>query len=117
MSYQKIKFCGTKGNYESDQKNRGIKIISDDSDYQEPNPDFCQTFSFDGRYTQWKGYGIMSVINFLNGINKTSIKKSKFVKIFDDSTTNFEDALISTSVVEAATKSLKNNSSWQKVNL
>jgi len=117
MSYQKIKFCGTKGNYESDQKIRGIKIISDDSDFQEPNPDFCQPFCFDGRYTQWKGYGVKSVVNFLNGVNKTSVSKSKFLKIFDSNCSYFEDALISTAVVEAATKSLKNNFSWQKIKL
>ena len=117
MSYQKIKFCGTKGNYESDQKIRGIKVISDDSDFQEPNPDFCQPFCFDGRYTQWKGYGVKSVVNFLNGVNKTSVSKSKFLKIFDSNCSYFEDALISTAVVEAATKSLKNNFSWQKIKL
>ena len=117
MSYQKIKFCGTKGNYESDQKIRGIKVISDDSDFQEPNPDFCQSFCFDGRYTQWKGYGVKSVVNFLNGVHKTSGNKSKFSKVFDSNCSNFEDALISTAVVEAATKSLKNNFSWQKIKL
>ena len=47
MSNQKIKFCGTKGNFESDQKSRGIKIISDSSNFEEPNPDFCQTYSYD----------------------------------------------------------------------
>ena len=114
MSYQKIKFCGTKGNYESDQKDRGIKVISDDNDFQEPNPDFCQSFCFDGYHTQWKGYGIKSVLNFLNGINRTS--KTKLLKIFHSSTAKFEDALISTAIVEAATKSLKKNSSWQKIN-
>ena len=69
MSYQKIKFCGTKGNYESDQKNRGIKIISDNNDFQEPNPDFCQTFSLDEKNIYWKGYGIKSITNFLNIVN------------------------------------------------
>ena len=110
ISYQKIKFCGTKGNYESDQKSRGIKIISDDSNYQEPNPDFCQFFYFDG-HAEWKGYGIESVVNFLDNINK-----SKLFKIFNSSAARFEDALVSTAVVEAASKSLKKNSIWQKIN-
>ena len=117
MSYQKIKFCGTKGNYESDQKLRGIKITSDENEFQEPNPDFCQSFCFDGKHTQWKGYGIKSVINFLEIANKDKDKKFKISKDFDGSTASFEEALISTAVVEAATKSLKNNFSWQKVNL
>lgn len=116
MSYQKIKFCGTKGNYESDQKIRGIKIISDGNDFQEPNPDFCQTFCFDEKHIQWKGYGIKSVMNFLNGIKESLVSKSKLIEIFHTNSSRFEDALISTAVIEAATKSLKNNSIWQKVN-
>jgi D-galacturonate reductase len=117
MSYQKIKFCGTKGNYESDQKLRGIKITSDQNEFQEPNPDFCQSFCFDGKHIQWKGYGIKSVINFLKIANKDKDKTLKISKVFDGSTASFEEGLISTAVVEAATKSLKNNFSWQKVKL
>jgi len=116
MSYQKIKFCGTKGNYESDQKIRGIKIISESSDFQEPNPDFCQTFSFDEKHIHWKGYGIKSVMNFLNGVKKSLTSKSKLAENFHINSSRFEDALVSTAVSEAATKSLKNNSKWQKVN-
>ena len=117
MSLQKIKFCGTKGNYESDQKSRGIKIISDGNDFQEPNPDFCQQFSLNDKYIQWQGYGILSVVNFLNSVNKISKSKTKFVKVLDSNTSNFEDALISTAVIEAADKSLRNNFVWQKVKL
>ena len=69
MSYQKIKFCGTKGNYESDQKIRGIKIVSDNEDLEEPNPDFCQMFSIGNGQIQWKGYGIKSVLNFLKDLS------------------------------------------------
>ena len=112
MSYQKIKFCGTKGNYESDQKNRGIKIISDESNLQEPNPDFCHSFNF-GSYTKWEGYGIKSVINFLNGIKKNSSSS----KIFEVNSASFEDALVSTSVLESASKSLNNKFNWQKIKL
>ena len=116
MSYQKIKFCGTKGNYESDQKIRGIKIISDGNDFQEPNPDFCHTFSFDEKHIHWKGYGIKSVMNFLHGVKRSLTSKSKLAEIFHINSSRFEDALVSTAVSEAATKSLKNNSKWQKVN-
>ena len=117
MSYQKIKFCGTKGNYESDQKIRGIRIISDKDNLEEPNPDFCQSFNFNGKNIQWRGYGIESVLNFLNVVKNAKINKFKLVKSFNSSTANFEDALTSTAVIEAATKSLKNKSNWQKINL
>lgn len=117
MSNQKIKFCGTKGNFESDQKSRGIKIISDSSNFEEPNPDFCQTYSYDGKHIEWKGYGIYSVLNFLNGIRKIVRKSTKFSDLFNKNSASFEDSLVSTAVIEAATKSIKNNSSWQKISL
>ena len=117
VSYQKIKFCGTKGNFESDQKIRGIRIISDDNNLEEPNPDFCQPFCFNGKNIQWRGYGIKSVLNFLNGTKNMLTNKSKFSKLVDPNSANFEDGLISTAVIEAATKSLENKSSWKKINL
>tara|TARA_B100001123_G_scaffold444438_1_gene593293 strand:+ start:723 stop:1889 length:1167 start_codon:yes stop_codon:yes gene_type:complete len=117
MSYQKIKFCGTKGNYESDQKTRGIKIISDNDDFEEPNPDFCQMFSIGNGQIQWKGYGIKSVLNFLKGIYLKKIKKIKSSKAFHENSANFQDGLISTAVVEGAKKSLDNKSNWQKIHL
>ena len=117
MSYQKIKFCGTKGNYESDQKNRGIKIVSDNDNFQEPNPDFCQSFISDDNLTSWKGYGIKSVLNFLEGVRKLNSKKNISAKVFDNNSASFKDALISTAVIEAASKSLDNKSKWQKIKL
>ena len=117
MSYQKIKFCGTKGNYESDQKVRGIKIVSDENEIQEPNPDFCQLFYSENKDAHWKGYGIKSVFNFLNGIKVSANKKFKLDQVFGHNCANFRDAMVSTAVVEAATKSLKKNFNWQKINL
>ena len=84
---------------------------------QEPNPDFCQLFYTGKKDAQWKGYGIKSIFNFLNGIKISRSKKTKFYEAFDRNSANFSDGLISTAVVEAATKSLKNNSNWQKINL
>ena len=41
MSDQKIKIIGTKGHFESDQKDRGIRINIDDENFEHPNPYFC----------------------------------------------------------------------------
>ena len=117
VSYQKIKFCGTKGNYESDQKERGIKVISDGNNLQEPNPDFCQTYSLNNLHTQWSGYGIESVTNFLEGIKKMSSKIPNSKNFFDIKSSYFKDAIVSTAVTEAAKKSLENNFIWQKVKI
>ena len=128
MSVQKIKFHGTKGNFETDQKTRGIKIVSDDVYVEEPNPDFNSPFQ-EGNRTEWRGYGIKSITQFLLGVHKienknfvnpnyyNKSKEGEFFNFFNFSSTNFEEAVISTAVVEAATKSLKNNSNWQKIKL
>ena len=126
MSTQKIKFLGTKGNFESDQKARGIKIVSDDTHVEEPNPEFNTVFQ-EGNKTEWRGYGIQAITQFLSGVRKIKnkdfvnsnyykkIKEDEFFKYFNFSSTSFEEAAISTAVLEAANKSLKNNSNWQKI--
>jgi len=128
MSTQKIKFLGTKGNFESDQKARGIKIVSDDAHVEEPNPDFNMAFKV-GNSTEWRGYGIQSITQFLLGVRKitnknfanpnlyNTSKEDDFFKYFNFSSTSFEEAAISTAVLESANKSLKNNSNWQKIKL
>ena len=128
MSVQKIKFHGTKGNFETDQKTRGIKIVSDNVYVEEPNPDFNSPFQ-EGNRTEWRGYGIKSITQFLLGVHKienknfvnpnyyNKSKEGEFFNFFNFSSTSFEEAVISTAVVEAATKSLKNNSNWQKIKL
>ena len=47
-SDQKIKFIGTKGRYEADQKERGIRINTDDLGVEHINPDFCMPW-----YRKW----------------------------------------------------------------
>src|SRR5438132_13296207 len=48
LSDQRIKIIGSQGRYESDQKRRGIQIVSDDQGIQEPNPDFCAAYGVPG---------------------------------------------------------------------
>ena len=44
VSDQKIRFVGTKGRFEADQKDRGINLIVDGESIVTPNPDFCQSY-------------------------------------------------------------------------
>ena len=48
---------------------------------------------------------------------RKSNKKFKLDQVFGHNCANFRDAMVSTAVVEAATKSLKKNFNWQKINL
>ncbi len=112
MSDQKIKFVGTKGRYEADQKNRGIRINSDKFGVQDINPDFCMSYGTTDGNIRWEGYGIESVRTFINDVvaleeDKISLSDLQSVR------PSFQESLISTMVIEAAHLSLKNHSKWQ----
>jgi len=112
MSDQKIKFIGTKGRYEADQKERGIRINTDDLGVEHINPDFCLPYGSKDGNIRWRGYGIESITTFLNDVIalKDGLKKLSDLQIERPS---FQESLISTIVVEAAHRSLENGSNWQ----
>jgi D-galacturonate reductase len=114
MSDQKIKIVGTKGRFESDQKERGIRINLDDGHIEQPNPDYCMEYSGHNNAKEWRGYGIDSITTFLSDVeninsNVVDIESLQLIR------PTFSEALISTAVVEAAHKSLSNNNEWQNV--
>lgn len=114
MSDQKIKFVGTKGRYEADQKERGIRINADDIGVEHINPDFCMPYGSKDGDIQWRGYGIESITTFLNDV--IAIKKGlKMVKDLQFNRPSFQESLISSSVIEGAHRSLENGSNWQVV--
>ena len=114
MSDQKIKFIGTKGRYEADQKERGIRINTDDLGVEHINPDFCMPYGSKDGNIRWRGYGIESITTFLNDVIalKDGLKKLSDLQIERPS---FQESLISTMVIEAAHRSLENGSNWQIV--
>jgi len=114
MSDQKIKIVGTNGRFESDQKDRGIRINLDERQLEEPNPDYCMEYSTFNNTKEWRGYGIDSITTFLSDVeninnNIVDIESLKLTR------PTFSEALISTAVVEAAHKSLLNDNEWQNV--
>jgi len=116
MSDQKIKFVGTKGRFEGDQKERGVRLLYDNQNLEQPNPDFCRPFQGSDKNLVWEGYGINSITAFLNdvlNILENRIQPSQL----EDKRPTFAEALFPTGVIEAAQKSIQNNSSWQKVDL
>jgi len=114
MSNQKIKMVGTKGRFESDQKERGIRINIDDRYFEQPNPDYCMDYIDDKGNKTWRGYGIDSIKTFLSDVeninsSKVDIESLELVR------PSFSEALISTAVIEAAHKSLFTDNKWQSV--
>ena len=116
MSDQNFKLVGTKGRIESDQKNRGVRIVEEGSYIEDINPDFCRVYGTTPGKIRWEGYGIESVKTFLKDI--ILIKKNKsLLTSLDKVRPTFKEALYSTAVLEAANYSLLNNSVWKKVKI
>ena len=113
MSDQKIKVIGTEGRFESEQKKRGITIVTDKNGIEEPNPYFCMPYGM-GREVSYRGYGIDSIHQFLKDV--TLIEKGKLkIRDLERKRPTFKQALVSTAVVEAVNKSLASNGKWIRI--
>lgn len=111
MSDQKIKIIGSRGRFESDQKRRGITITTDGKGVEEPNPYFSASFE-EGEKLTFSGYGIRSVHQFLKDVSDIERGFKKIEELSSQGRPTFEQALVSTSVVEAVNQSLEENSRW-----
>ncbi len=114
MSDQKIKVVGTNGRFESDQKDRGIKINIDEIGVIQPNPYFCTEYGNKSGERKWEGYGIDSVMEFLTDIVNINSGTTN-QNILKTKRPTFSEALISTLVVEAAHSSLSQNNIWKEI--
>jgi len=116
MSDQRIKVIGTKGRIESDQKRRGILVVTDEGGIEEPNPDFCSTYPVDSGYLSYQGYGIDSIHTFLQDVIELE-EGHITINDLENLRPTFKDSLCSTAVVEAVNKSLARDGSWVEVEL
>jgi len=110
MSDQRIKVIGTKGRFESDQKNRGVTIVTDEKGIEQPNPYFCGMYGQLGEVS-YRGYGIDSIHQFFN--DAIQIEKG-LLKVCDleNERPTFKQSLVPTKVIEAVNNSLKRNGEW-----
>ena len=116
ISDQKIKFIGTSGRYEADQKERGIRINTDNVGVLHINPDFCMPYGYNDGDIQWRGYGIDSITTFLNDVADLE-DGLKNISDLQENRPSFKESLISTMVTDAAHKSLKNGSQWEEIKI
>lgn len=104
MSDQKIKFIGTNGRLESDQKHRGMHVVTDNA-IEDINPYFSRFYETQAG-PRLRGYGPKSVQAFLNTC--LNIAESEAM-------TSFKDAIFSTAITEASMKSLNSNGQWVNI--
>jgi len=115
MSDQRIKVVGTKGRFESDQKQRGIRIVTDARGVEEPNPYFCAPYGKDGAVS-YKGYGIDSIHQFLDDVARIE-SGDLCVKDLEGSRPTFRASLGPTAVLEAVNQSLRRNGEWVGIDM
>lgn len=113
MSDQKIKFIGTKGRIELDQKNRGVTSVTDKNGIEDINLYFSKFYLNNDNSYSFKGYGYESIKIYLNDIFNL---KNKLVKIsdLDNIRPTFKNCLTSVAVQTAVDKSLDKNNQWIK---
>lgn len=115
-SDQKLKFVGSKGRYEADQKERGIRINTDQAGIEHINPDFCMPYGTEDGNIKWEGYGIQSIKTFLCDVLALEMKQ-KSLKDLEIVRPSFKESLLSTAVIEAAHNSLNDDSAWKSIEL
>tara|TARA_B100000575_G_C22978736_1_gene564813 strand:- start:274 stop:939 length:666 start_codon:yes stop_codon:yes gene_type:complete len=108
MSKQDFHLIGTSGRIDCEQKERGLRILTDTKYTEEINPDFTRIYSQRESFI-FEGYGIDSIKNYLHNILNQDFQN------LDCRACNIEDALSSTAVIDAASKSIINNSEWIEI--
>ena len=109
LSDQKIKVIGTEGRCESDQKDRGIKLITKSS-AEDVNPYFSTLYlNRKGKY-RIDGYGPDSIRQFIADTEKHSIGEQ-----VETVAASFSDSLASVAITESVNKSLRNDSEWVQI--
>ena len=115
LSYQSIKVFGTAGRFESDQRDRGLQMVTETDGIEDMNPYFCQTYpSSQGSYREYRGYGIDSIRTFLEDA-KGLVDGKRVPADLEPLRPTLRQALRSTAVVEAVNRSLAENSNWVPV--
>lgn len=110
MSDQMIKWFGTLGRIECEQKDRGLSLINDRG-IQHVNPYFSDLLhDADGRL-QFGGYGHRSIEQFLTDVSRIASGEVAPAELRGARAT-FEDARVSTMIVEAANASLARGGTW-----
>lgn len=114
MSDQKYKIVGTRGRIECDQKNRGLELVHENVGIQQINPYFSDYLPGDDGKLRFVGYGHNSISRFITDVIDLSNGRSS-IKELESCRPTIRQALVSTAVIDAVNRSLKDNSLWQDI--
>ncbi len=115
LSSQSIKVFGTGGRFQSDQRDRGLQLVTEADGIEDINPYFTQTYpSPQSSNREYKGYGIDSIRTFLEDA-RSLLDGERTPADLEPYRPTLRQALVSTAVVEAVNQSLGSKSEWVPV--
>jgi D-galacturonate reductase len=116
LSYQSLKVIGTLGRFESDQKDRGLRVVTEAGGIEDLNPYFTQSYPMAEGSREYRGYGIDSIRTFLEDVRRLHDGECAPGDLEPHRPT-LRQALVSTAVVEAVNQSLGENGGWVTIDL
>ena len=91
---------------ESDQKNRGLKLLNDKNGVKEVNPYFS-TLSLDTENNKnFFGYGVKSICSFISDVTNLLEKKVSLNYLIKNRS-SYQNSILSVKVIEASSISLR----------
>ena len=114
MSDQKITVVGTEGRYHADQKHRGVQLVTERSGVEDVNPYFMQLYTDAGGHHGVHGYGPRSIQQFLRDVRDLVEGRCRRQDLIS-ARPSFQEAVVSTAVIEAVNRSLTLGSEWVPV--
>ena len=111
MSDQKITVVGTRGRFQSDQKHRGMQLVTDEGGVDDINPYFSQIYAGAEGTLDMYGYGPRSISQFLADVRDLAAGELQRQDLVTKRP-SFQEALPSTAVVEAVNRSLSQAGEW-----
>lgn len=109
VSDQTISLVGTRGRVDSDQKHRGVRVVTDAEGARDPNPYFSASWTdpLTGHLTH-SGYGIRSILGFATDV-RALISGDATLDGLIATRPSFQTCMASTAVIDAAHRSLATN--------
>lgn len=113
-SDQRYTVVGARGRIECDQKDRGLELVANDDRVRTVNPHFSEYLAGPGGDLDFCGYGPDSISRFLDDVADIAAGHTSWRELID-LRPSFEQALVSTAVLDAVSESLTSASAWVDV--
>jgi predicted dehydrogenase len=110
LSEQSIKVIGTKGRFESDQKRRGVTVVTDTKGIEEINPYFTSPYNMGDRIVYY-GYGIDSIETFLRDVAQVE-EGTMHIEDLEEKRSTFQKSILPIAILEGINTSLQKNGEW-----